>query len=171
LIAKVFSINQRILAKIVAMKFLLTLSMVLFLFSCTDQKTTEPAQGKNGLAGTWKLFEGTIIEKGDTTVTDYTKERSFIKIINDTHFSFTLHDLAKGKDSATAAFSAGAGSYSLEGNHYTEHLEYCSAREWEGHDFHFTISISNDTLVQTGEEIIESEGISRLNTEKYVRVK
>jgi hypothetical protein len=59
----------------------------------------------------------------------------------------------------------------LVGNQYTEHLEYCSAREWEGHDFHFTVSIRNDTLIQTGEEKLESEGVNRLNTEKYVRVK
>jgi hypothetical protein len=153
------------------MKIILTLAMFLFMLSCSDQNPVEPAQQKNELIGTWKLVEGIIIEKGDTTVTDYTKEKSIIKIINDTHFSFTLHDLAKGKDSATAAFSAGAGSYTLEGNKYTERLEYCSAREWEGQDFHFTVSISKDTLVQTGEEKIESAGVSRLNTEKYVRVK
>ncbi|MDQ6762056.1 MAG: hypothetical protein M3015_05445, partial [Bacteroidota bacterium] len=54
------------------------------------------------LAGTWKLLSGTTIENGDSTVTDYTKDKEFIKIINDTHFAFLSHDLNKGKDSVAA---------------------------------------------------------------------
>jgi len=122
------------------------------------------------LTGTWKLLTGTLIEKGDTVVTDYTIDRSFIKIINDTHFAFLQHDLNKGQDS-TAVFVAGGGTYTLTGSLYTEKLEYCSARNWEGNDFSFTVAISADTLVQSGVEKIESEGIDRLNIEKYVRVK
>lgn len=139
-------------------------------FSCA--KETKTADGsKLPIVGTWKLQTGTLIEKGDTTVTDYTKNLSFIKIINDTHFSFTNHDLNHGKDSTTAAFSAGAGTYTLKDNNYTERLEYCNAREWEGLDFSFTIEIRNDTLIQKGIEKVESAGIERLNIEKYVRVK
>ena len=48
-----------------------------------------------------------------------------------------------------------------------EHLEYCSAREWEGNDFTFTITIKDDTLIQSGIEKIESAGINRVNIEKY----
>ena len=140
------------------------------IFSCNTQveKAERPA---NNITGTWKLITATIIEKGDTIVTDYTKDRSFIKIINDSHFAFVQHDLNKGKDSAAAVFSAGAGTYSLKDSLYTERLEYCNAREWEGHDFSFTITIRNDTLIQSGVEKIESQGIDRMNTEKYVRVK
>lgn len=149
----------------------MAIASLFFLFSCTGNKHKNQEADSNQFAGTWKLLEGTIVEKGDTTVTDYTKDKSFIKIINSSHFSFLLHDLGQGKDSANAAFTAGGGRYTLVGNQYTEHLEYCSAREWEGHDFHFTVSIRNDTLIQTGEEKLESEGVNRLNTEKYVRVK
>jgi hypothetical protein len=120
--------------------------------------------------GTWKLIRGTLIEKGDTVVTDYTKDRSFIKMINATHFSFITHDLNQGKDSA-ASLGAGAGKYSLKGDQYTEQLEYCNAREWEGHDFSFTVTIRQDTLVQRGVEKVESAGIDRLNIEEYVRLK
>jgi hypothetical protein len=108
------------------------------------------------------------VEKGDTTVTDYTQKLSFIKIINDSHFSFTMHDLKGGKDS-TAAFSAGAGTYTLVGNTYTEHLEYCSDRQWEGNDFSFQVTIHGDTLVQTGVEKVAATGVDRLNTERYLR--
>ena len=119
------------------------------------------------IRGTWKLLTGMLIEKGDTTITDYTKDLSFIKIINDSHFSFLQHDTRR--DSTN--FSAGGGRYELKGNTYTEHLEYCSAKEWEGHDFTFTVTIANDTLIQTGVEKIEGQGIDRVNTEKYIRYK
>ena len=67
-------------------------------------------------------------------------------------------------------FVAGGGTYDLKDSTYTEHLEYCSARNWEGNTFVFTISINNDTLIQTGIEKIEDSKIDRLNIEKYRRV-
>ena len=146
------------------------LLMSIALICCEENKKNDAqAPIPKPVIGTWKLITGTLIEKGDTSVTDYTKERSFIKIINDTHFAFLHHDLNKGKDSAV--FVAGGGSYSLNDNTYTEHLEYCSAREWEENDFTFTIAIDNDTLVQSGIEKIESAGVDRVNIERYVRVK
>ena len=110
------------------------------------------------------------MEKGDTAVTDYTKNRSFIKIINDTHFAFLQHDLTKGTDSS-AIFAAGGGTYSLTDSVYAEHLTYCSDRNWEGTDFSFTITIKNDTLTQSGIEKVEQAGVNRVNTETYIRVK
>jgi hypothetical protein len=144
------------------------ISFVLLVFSCDQATHSDANEKKVPLAGTWKLLTGTLIEKGDTTVTDYTRNVSFIKVINDTHFAFMSHDLAKGADS-TAVYSSGGGTYTLRDSTYTEHLEYCSARNWEGHDFSFTIRLSNDTLIQQGIEKIESEGIERMNIEKYVR--
>lgn len=148
---------------------------ILFVFiivslSACMAKRDNNASKQLPLAGTWKLLNGRLIEKGDTTVTDYTKNTSFIKIINADHFAFLQHDLTKGKDSP-AIFVAGGGRYSLNGNTYTEHLEYCSAREWEGNDFPFTISINNDTLIISGIEKVDSAGINRVNIEKYARVK
>jgi hypothetical protein len=154
------------------MKIIIAFSLItITLLSCdVKTKVEQPNPTALSIAGTWKLLTGTLIEKGDTLVTDYTKDMSFIKIINDSHFAFLHHDLSKGKDSA-AIYSSGGGSYSLTDSVYTEHLEYCTAREWEGNDFPFTVTIKNDTLTQSGVEKIESEGINRLNIEKYVRVK
>jgi len=153
------------------MKQLVAAIVVAMLISCNDKSQSDNKTPANSLQGTWKLLTGTVIEKGDTTITDYTKGRSFIKVINASHFAFIMHDLNKGKDSLSAEFSAGAGTYSLNGNSYTENLEYCNAREWEDHDFPFTVTISGDTLIQSGIEKIEAEGINRINTEKYIRVK
>lgn len=150
-------------------KNILTLLAVV-LFACTA-KTEKPTSPESlPIIGTWQLLSGTLIEKGDTVVTDYTKDRSFIKIINATHFSFTQHDLNKGQGN-NASFSAGAGTYTLKDSTYTEHLTYCSDRAWEGHDFSFTLTLQNDTLTQRGIEIVEATGVNRLNIEKYVRVK
>ncbi|MEO5581670.1 MAG: hypothetical protein ABIR66_03185 [Saprospiraceae bacterium] len=120
--------------------------------------------------GTWQLISGTLIENGDTSITDYTKNISFIKIINASHFAFLQHDLMKGKDS-DAVYSSGGGSYSLQDSSYIEHLEYCSDRVWEGNDFKFTIKVKNDTFIQRGVEIVETAGINRINIEKYKKVK
>lgn len=152
------------------MKKLLRIAAIVILCACNEEQP-EPNNESLPLQGTWKLISGTTIEKNDTVVTDYTKDRSFIKVINATHFAFMGHDLNKGKDSAAAFFSSGGGKYNLKDSSYTEHLEYCNAREWEDNDFNFTVTIKNDTLIQQGIEKIDSIGVNRLNIEKYVRLK
>jgi len=153
------------------MKLIVSFFAMIILFAACKVKTTTEAATTAALPieGTWKLLSGTLIEKGDTTVTDYTKNTSFIKIINKDHFAFLSHDV-NAPDSAKT-FDAGGGSYSLKDSTYTEHLEYCKEREWEGYDFSFTITIKNDTLTQSGIEKVDDAGINRLNIEKYVRLK
>ena len=146
------------------------ISISVLLLACNVKtKNNGSDQTNMPLIGTWQLISGTLIEQGDTVVTDYTGNLSFIKIINDTHFAFLNHDLTKGKEST--AFGSGGGSYSLIDSLYTEHLAYCSDREWEGNDFQFTITIKHDTLIQSGIEIVEGAGVNRFNIEKYVRVR
>jgi hypothetical protein len=155
------------------MKRIIRLSLIIaMLASCNSATTTtaEPVNTALPVVGTWELFSATLVEKDDTVTTDFAKSgQKMIKIINPTHFAFLRHDLTKGKDSAF--YSSGGGSYTLRGDQYTEQLEYCSDRAWEGHSFPFTVSVSNDTLIQTGIEKIDSLGINRLNIEKYIRVK
>jgi hypothetical protein len=148
--------------------FLFLLSILL---SCeTKQNTGKPMPPVNPMIGTWELVSGTTIQGKDTTFTDYTKNRKFLKIINSTHFAFVGHDLTKGKDSL-AFYSSGAGTYTLSDSIYTEHLQFCNDRAWEGNDFTFNIVIQNDSLTQTGIEKIEKIDVNRLNIERYVRVK
>ena len=139
------------------------------IISCTVS-TKDPASPTNAVVGTWELFSATTIVKADST-TDFTKDQQMIKIINDSHFAFFRHDLNKGKDSSTAFYGSGGGRYTLAGDQYTEQLDYCSDREWEGHEFKFTVSVSNDTLIQRGTEKIENLGIDRVIIEKYIRTK
>jgi hypothetical protein len=147
-------------------------AIVTIIASC--ESAIEAKRLKNApppIAGTWKLLSGTLIQKNDTTVTDYTKNQSFIKIINGDHFAFLVHDNAKGKDSASAVFTAGGGHYTLHDSTYTENLEYCNDRQWEGNSFKFTVTIHDDTLVQKGVEQVKDLGVDRINIERYVRMK
>ncbi len=126
--------------------------------------------GSINLNGTWRLISGTTITKGVSEVTDYTKDQSMIKIINNTHFAFLKHKLGVAKDSSNQ-FDAGGGSYTLNGDQYTERLDYYSDKNWEGKPFTFTVSIVNDTLIQRGIEKVENENINREIIEKYLLVK
>jgi hypothetical protein len=137
------------------------------LTACAPQAPHQ-APAARPLVGTWKLIRATHIEKGDTVVTDKTKGVSFIKIINDTHFAFLQHGLSNAR--GPADFVAGGGRYTLVDSLYTEQLEYCSAREWEGNTFAFTLTIKGDTLVQRGLEKVTSAGVNRVNIEQYVRL-
>lgn len=160
------------------MKFFTTCIIVIAIASsCNTPVTNEQSKSSEQtnstdvpIEGTWKLLSGTTIEKGTSTVTDYTKDKEFIKIINKTHFAFLSHELGKMKDSA-AAYSSGGGTYTLKDSSYTEHLDFCSDRQWEGNSFEFKVSINGDTLVQKGIEKVENIGVDRINIERYTRVK
>ena len=145
------------------------IALIIILLSCNTKAIEDKSKMRLPIIGTWKLLSGTIIENGDTAVTDYTRNISFIKIINDSHFAFLKHDLKNGKDSS-AVFGCGGGRYSLIDSIYSEHLEYCNDREWENHDFEFILTIKNDTLTQQGIEKIANIGVNRINIEKYVRL-
>jgi hypothetical protein len=147
------------------MKYNLLPLLVAFCLFVSCQSQPDPAIRLNG---TWRLVSGTTITRGVSSFTDYTKETYMIKVINNNHFAFLKHDLHPPKDSSNH-FDAGGGSYTLSGDQYTEHLDYYSDRNWEGKTFPFTVTISNDTLIQRGMEKVENEGIDREIIERYVR--
>lgn len=125
----------------------------------------------NRLIGNYRLLESTTIKGKDTIrmLVDSTKTE-MIKMINTTHFSFFNHDKNQGKDS-TALFVSGGGTYLLENDNYTENLDFCSYRPWEGKQFKFTISLRGDTLVQEGMEELPELGVKQHITEKYIRIR
>jgi len=151
--------------------FAICLSMIA---SCTrdpgKKGNADSPVKSSALKGTWKLVSGSKLSKGLTTVTDYTRDQQMIKIINDSHFAFLKHSL-KLDAADRNNFDAGGGRYQLSGNQYTEFLDYYNDKNWEGKAFTFTVTIKNDTLIQTGVEKIEGEGIDQTITEKYVKVK
>jgi hypothetical protein len=148
---------------------------LLALVACnTKPANTLPPAGdstvhKANLTGTYKLVSSTVQTKGDTVKPLPMENQEMIKMYNDNHFAFFRHDLSKGKG-PNAIYDTGSGTYTLSGEAYTEHLVYCSGREWEGHDFDFTLTRHADSLIQKGIEKLESEHIEREITEIYVKV-
>ncbi len=143
---------------------LVSLLVLATLFGCNTK------QSDSSLAGTWELISATTSEK-DTTFSTFDPTHKMIKMLNDTHFAFLNHAIDRTKDTSATAFSGGGGPYTLADSTYTEHLEYFTDKAWENHDFTFTITISEDTLIQKGVEKVEKLGIDRVIVEKYVRVK
>jgi len=149
--------------------------VLLSLVNCQPEK--KELTLKDNLIGSWKLFYAVSIKK-DTTIHNDPPGTTMIKILNDTHFAFLQHDVRQAGDTtqsdANRIFGAGGGTYDLQDSSYTEHLEYCTARGYEGHDFNFTIAIKGDTLIQTGIEKLKDIGVGEENVqliEKYIRIK
>ncbi|MCZ4223209.1 hypothetical protein [Pedobacter rhodius] len=136
-----------------------------FLYACKE-KSEQAADNEQTIQGTWRLVSGKIVDKNSGKTSNYPMDFQMIKIINRTHFAFLKHSLNL-KDST--GFDAGGGSYSFDDGKYTEHLEYYSNKNWEGKTFDFKLSLINDTLIQTGVEKVEKEGIERRIIEKYIK--
>jgi hypothetical protein len=158
------------------MKFTFVFAFGLFsLFACnteapkTNTSTIDSTANKETLTGTYKLVSSTTKTKGDTAKPLPMENQEMIKIFNGSHFAFFRHDLSQGKG-PNAIYDSGGGTYTLSGEAYTEHLLYCSGREWENHDFNFTLTRHADSLIQKGIEKIESQNIEREIVEIYVKV-
>jgi hypothetical protein len=152
--------------KFINMKPIIGLSLIGSLaISCQ----TKPKQNPLPIIGTWALVSATRTEK-DSTFSTFNPKVKMIKIINASHFAFLSHDLKGGKDSTTAAYTAGGGAYTLKDSVYTEHLEYFIDRQWENNTFEFVVKVEKDTLIQTGIEKIEKLGINHIIVEKYKRI-
>jgi hypothetical protein len=153
------------------MKPIHALIILAIISSCAEKKEA----GHKDLKGSWQLFYASSSTKDTTMVTDLSHIK-MIKILNDTHFAFMQHILKDDADTLAVRsneFGGGGGTYTLIGNAYKEHLEFCSAAGYEGKDFDFTIEVRGDTLIQTGEEKLKDLGIGEENlklVEKYVRI-
>ena len=130
---------------------------------------TDTTAHKETLTGTYKLVASTVKVKGDTAKPLPFENQEMIKIFNGSHFAFFRHDLSQGKG-PNAMYDSGGGTYTLSGGQYKEHLIYCGAREWENHDFDFTLERHADSLFQKGIEKVESQNIEREILEIYVKV-
>ena len=145
------------------------LLFVLLISACQGNKQSESLHDK--LEGSWQLFYAAHIRKDSVTRNDPPGTK-MIKILNRTHFAFLQHTV--DKSDSTGIYGSGGGTYSLKESTYTEHLEYCTARAYEGNDFEFTIEIRGDTLIQKGIEKLGDYGIGEENlelVEKYIRIR
>jgi hypothetical protein len=148
------------------MRRLLIFPAALLALASCKQNAQTPAESP--LNGSWKLVSSKSIVKKDTTDTSPKKGMETIKLYNDDHFAFFTHNTMKMD---TPVFISGAGTYTLNNENYTEHLKYCSAREWENHDFNFTMTLKGDTMQQRGVEKIDSLHIDHIIIETYAKIK
>ena len=134
-------------------------------FTVCRQVTPEALAGS-----TYRLIRSEMIRGADTsyTVVD-SNAMEMIKMFNETHFAFFNHNKGGTRDSVQQ-FTAGGGRYELKDDNYTEHLDYCNYREWEGRSFHFKLRFIQDTLIQEGTEDIPELGIKQQIKEVYIRV-
>ncbi len=143
------------------MKNLLLLVILGFsLFRCSTNETPKP----NKIMGTWKMVYAEIMENDSLKIKDLTHTH-FIKIINNSHFSFFNQE----KNSAEN-FYGGGGTYTLHGNDYVETLSFTSVEALKNHQFPFIVEFKGDTLVQSGVEEIEAAGIKQNIIEKYIKI-
>ena len=137
----------------------------------------KPAPGANAFppeyVGTWQLISSDYYGK-DAVTSNMVAGQEMMKIITPTHFAFFLHDLHQGKDSSNVAYMSGGGRVAYQDGEYIEHLNYCTARQWETHTFNFRLELRGDTLIQQGVEELEDLGLGDENLlliEKYIRVR
>lgn len=123
----------------------------------------------NNLNGTWQLVSSEVNANGAITH-DKMEDKKMIKIINDTHFAFLNHDLKGGKDSTNVVFVAGGGTCTRTDSTYSETLEYCNYRDYEGLKVDFKVQFSQDTLILSGHEVKEDLKVDQYITEKYIKI-
>lgn len=142
---------------------------VLLGMACQDkgEHTSQALQVEKpneSIVGTWKLVYGEIREEDSIQVKDLS-QALFIKIINEDHFAFFNQPKDGGK-----GFYGGGGSYTLNGNKYTEVLDYVAVEALRGHKFPFDIALKGDTLIQSGVEDVPEANIKRHIVEKYIKI-
>jgi hypothetical protein len=144
------------------MKKIILFSMVLaFIFaSCSQKKLMSPVEGA------WKLVGFTTVS-GDT-VRNYksTETGDQIKMWTTNHFSFT----GTWKADNTDLF--GCGTYTLNGNNYTEKITFHNDKSLINTVYKANLEIRNDTLYQTSHPM-DTGGKEMENyttTEKYIKL-
>lgn len=148
------------------MKPLPYLIFAVLCLNCGKNNTSDKKENvaRHDIVGTWKMIYAEIEKNDSLEIKDLSKS-SFIKIINNSHFSFFNQDELDARNSY-----GGAGTYSVKGNQYVETLSYTSADAIRNHVFSFTIKIAGDTLIQSGIEEVKKAGIKQEIIEKYIRI-
>jgi hypothetical protein len=137
------------------------------------------AQDKAGpLEGAWELI-GATYAPADPTFS-LTKTRQ-IKILTKTHWAFLSQDRLPAKSASDAklheaakSLSAGAGTYKLDGDSYTEHIEFFAEPKFVGTSITFKIKWEGDEWIQTGTLPLKALGLSDHDVklqERYRRIK
>lgn len=97
----------------------------------------------HALAGTWELVEQRLIYP-DRVVDRSDSLQHTLKMLNNTRFSF-------GRQIADGAIYAGGGTYTYDGDTYTEHIRYHSEPGLPGQSITFEARLEGDTWHHKGD--------------------
>jgi hypothetical protein len=134
----------------------------------------------NTVEGVWELVTAKETPP-DTTIQYSGTDHRQIKIITKSHFAFIYQKAGgekftgEGTDEQVLkrakSFFAGGGTYSLDGDTYTEHIEFFFHPNFIGMSIPFKVKIEGDRLVQTGTMPYKAAGVSDRDVELYEEYK
>jgi hypothetical protein len=129
----------------------------------------------SALEGAWELIDAKYTPADPTfSLSSYRQ----IKILTKTHWAFLSQErsaqkMTSGSDAellaAAKTFSAGGGTYILEGDTYTEHVEFFGIPNFVGTALKFKIKWEGDEWIQTGILPIKALGMGDKDVELYER--
>lgn len=155
-----------------------SLAMSLAIVAASALGSSAYAQEKaSTLEGAWELVAAKNVPADPGFSLAKTRQ---IKIITKTHFAFLSQDRLPAKPSAAElaaaakSFSAGGGTYKLDGDSYTEHIEFFAVPKFTGTSITFKIKWVGDEWIQTGTLPLKALGLSDHDVqieERYRRIK
>lgn len=142
------------------MKFLSIFLVFVFLLS----STVIAQEKKNPLEGTWELVSGKATWADTSETYPETDDWRMIKIISKKHFVFVNQDT-----SGEGSSGFGGGTYSLEGDSYTEHIEFFAPPylDFIGKSFSFKSEVKGDQWIMSGTMPLKKMGLAENDMEIY----
>jgi hypothetical protein len=137
---------------------------------------SETASQASPLEGAWELVEARQTPPDPAfTLAEWRN----IKIFTKTHWAYLSQKRAAPKLTswtndtellaAAKAFGAGGGTYALEGDTYTEHIEFFAGPNYVGMSLPWKIKWEGDEWIQTGTFPMKSLGLDDHDLELYER--
>jgi hypothetical protein len=136
------------------------ISLLLMTASCSKQDNESPRGG-------WQMVQMQMIDKGK--VTNYFSDRYKVyqtKMWDADHFIF----VGKYQVDTAVTYRYGVGTWTLNGNIYTEDILYHFDKSYEGQKEKIWLEIKNDTLLQIFPVDDLGNPSSRHWVEKYVKL-
>jgi hypothetical protein len=153
-----------------ALRLLIVAGFLLVAGSCGEQRSS------NSLEGAWELIEA----KYDPPDPNFAPaEWRQIKLVTRTHWAYLSQKRSSPKLSsltndaellaAAKAFGAGGGTYTLDGDVYTERIEWFSTPNHVGTSVPYKIKWEGDEWIQTGTFPMKSLGLADRDQQLYER--
>jgi hypothetical protein len=129
----------------------------------------------NPLEGAWELVDAKYTPADPAFSLSRYRQ---IKILTGTHWAFLSQDksapkMTGGGDTellaAAKTFSAGGGTYTLQGDAYTERVEFFYIPNFVGASLKFKIKWDGDEWIQTGTIPVKALGLGDKDMELYER--